>query len=179
MFEKTAPHSIINVRALAQQMGTDPEETRVVAERFFASLAGAEGDLSEALIAASHGSQVKPKQVKSILDHLASDLCHPLPDTAETLSERVADLAGGARSHLSTLADRVTTGVASIDVAELRKDGAQKLAELRDRAAEIDAADIGQQIKGYGEKALEGARDLAEKIRPNAERADVPKLPQE
>lgn len=59
MFEQAANRSIVDVCALATHLGTDPEETRMVAERFFASLAGTESDLSEALIAASRGSQVK------------------------------------------------------------------------------------------------------------------------
>lgn len=179
MVDRATPHSIINVHALAQQMGTDPEETRIVAERFFASLVGIEGDLTDAPVAASSGSQVQPGQVKSILHHIATDLRQPLPDAVESLGERMTDLAAEARARLSVLASRITTGVASIDVAGARQNGTGKFAKFRDKTAEIAATEIGLQVMGYGEKALDRARDLAAKMLPEAKRADAPKLPGE
>ncbi|QUL38361.1 hypothetical protein [Erythrobacter sp. JK5] len=159
------PKPIIDVHALAERMAITPEEAQRLGERFFTSLAKAESSLGEALIAASRNSRVRPKQVKGMLDLFAADFRAPLPPETESLGERVSDLASDARDRLTGMKDRVATGIAAIDVAALREEGGEKVARLRQRAAEIDVAEIGDQARELGARAVDGARDLAGQVR--------------
>lgn len=162
---KSVPSSeIINIHALAELMGSEPEDVKRAGQQFFTRLSSRDGGLSDAMIAASRGSKVKPKQMKSMLDLFAEDFKKPLPEQPKSLSERLTNAVEDVRDKASETVERITSGVASIDVAALRQEGADKVAELRERAAAVEASDLADQAKEMGDKAITGARDLASKV---------------
>ncbi|MEO1220622.1 MAG: hypothetical protein AAFY42_04625, partial [Pseudomonadota bacterium] len=63
------------------------------------------------------------------------------------------------------LKDRVTSGVASIDVEALKEGGAEKVAEMRDRAAEFDGGEVADRAKELGHRAASGVKDLVGRVR--------------
>lgn len=160
--QNTTP--IIDINALAERMQLSPERTKQAGERFFASLSSKEASLSEALIATSRTTKVKPKQLVAMLNHLAEDFAQPLPVASASITERISNAADDAREKAKETVEHISKGVSSIDIGAMRKEGADKVAELRERAANIDTAELTDQAKELGDKAMDGARDLAGKV---------------
>ncbi|GMN14976.1 hypothetical protein MTsPCn7_27570 [Altererythrobacter sp. MTPC7] len=155
---------IIDIQAVAERLQLSPEKAKQLGETFFAGLAGRKGSLSDALLAASRAAKVKPKQLTELLSAMADDFARPLPEAPASIGKRLSNAADEAREKASETVDRISKGVSSIDVAALRKEGSDKVAELRERAANIDTADLSDQAKELGDKATDGARDLAGKL---------------
>ena len=164
MPESSEPKPIINIHALASRMDMSPEKARQVGETFFASLAGRKASFSDALLAASRSAKVKPKRLTEMLGFMAEDFALPLPQTPASISERISSAAEDARDKATETIERISKGVSSVDFDAMRKEGSDKVAELRERAANIDTGELAGQAKELGDKAMDGARDLAGKV---------------
>ncbi|MEO0464843.1 MAG: hypothetical protein AAF127_17105 [Pseudomonadota bacterium] len=155
---------IINIHALAERMELSPEKAKQIGETFFASLAGRKTSLSDALLAASRSAKVKPKQLTEMLGLIAEDFERPLPEVSASISDRLSNAADDVREKAHETIERISKGVSSVDIGAMRREGADKVAELRERAANIDTAELADQAKELGDKAMDGARDLAGKV---------------
>ena len=155
---------IIDIHALAKCLDLPPEKAKQLGETFFASLAGRKASLSDALLAASRSAKVKPKQLTEMLGLIAEDFARPLPEAPASISERLSSAADDARERANETIERISKGVSSVDIGALRKEGADKVAELRERAANIDTGELTDQAKELGDKAIDGARDFAGKV---------------
>lgn len=158
------PKPIIDFHALAERMELSPEKAKRLGETFFSSLTDRRASLSTALIEASRSAKVKPRQLTQLLSVMAEDFGRPVPKAGTSLSERLSGAAGDAREKASETVERIGKGIASVDIGALRREGADKVAELRERAANVDTTDLTDQAKELGDKAIEGARDLAGKF---------------
>lgn len=164
--------SIIDIRLLAEQLDLSPEDTQVICRRLFWKIAESNGALGQEVRAVAEGSNIDGSTARVLAELLARDMRKPIPPAKETLAMRASEVAEDAREKMGELKDRVSKGVASIDVESLREESAEKVAALRERAANVDVSDIADQAKELGSKASSGMQGLVERVRGRFKRSE-------
>lgn len=165
MTDRNENRPIIDIRFLAEQLDLDPEETQILCRRLFRKIADAQGAFGQEVRAVAEGTSIDASTARVLAELLARDMRKPIPPARETLAMRANEIADNAREKVSDLTDRVSQGVASIDVGSLREDGALKVAQLRERAAEVDLSEATDQAKEFGHKAASGVKGLVGRVR--------------
>lgn len=172
MLARNEEKSIIDIRLLAEQLDLSPEETQMICRRLFWKIAEAQGAFGQEVRAVAEGSNIDESTARVLAELLARDMRKPIPPAKETLAMRASEVAENAREKMGELKDRVSKGVSSIDVGSLREDGAVKVAELRERAANVDVGEIADQAKELGGKATSEMQGLVERVRGRFKRSE-------
>lgn len=165
MIERANTRPIIDIRLLASQLDLDPEHTQIICRRLFWAIAEGQGPFAQELKAVVQGTGSAPSTARALAELLARDMRAPIPPAKESLGMRASEFPEDAREKVSELKGRVTSSVASIDVGSLREDGAKKVVQLRNRAADVDVSEVTDQAKALGHKAASGVKDLVGRFR--------------
>lgn len=172
MRERKEEKSIIDIRFLAEQLDLSPEETQMICRRLFRKIADCQGALGQEVRAVAEGSNVDPATARVVAELLARDMRKPIPPARESLGMRASELADDAREKMNELRDRVSESISSIDMGSMREDGAEKIAELRERAANVDVSEIADQAKEFGNKASTGMQGMVDRVRNRFKRSE-------